>query len=275
MVFAHALKSKKGNEVAKAFEDIFDNINIANFQGPSVCLVDRGSEFFNSEVKNLFKERSIVLKAARGLQKSALAERAIKSIKKIIMTAVQSGEWPENNNFNSALKMTCKNINGRYNRDIKMTPLDAFSSGVSSKKLRQQVWHNSNFIIPSQYMEEERNLLKGKGIKERGITWKIGQLVLCPVKRQQRGQIRNKEFKQKFNLHPSRIKAIFHSRRPLLFKLEDVHTKKALHRLFYSAEIKKAFFPPNIDVSKIIDFRVTQSKKLEYKLESDKKWHGV
>ena len=217
MVFARGLKSKTGAEVASAFENIFDNIALDDFRGPAVCQVDRGKEFFNASVKKLFEDRDIILKAATNISKSAVAERSVKVIKKIVMTAVQAGEWPDSANFDDVVQMACRNSNGRFNRGIKMTPLQAFSDGKEALKRREQVWQAARFVSPSTYVKEQKDLAEGRGIEERGIMWKLGQLVLPPARKSGSSAIGEKEYRRKFDLRFAVIDEIFHSRRPLLF----------------------------------------------------------
>ena len=275
MVFARGLKSKRGAEVAEAFKNIFDNIDLVDFQGPAVCQVDRGKEFFNATVKNLFEKRNIILKAATNISKSAIAERQVKVIKKLVMTAVQTGEWPDGANFDAVVQMACKNSNGRYNRGIKMTPMQAFSDAKASSQRREQVWQSANFVSPATFVREQKDLVEGKGIEERGITWKIGQLVLPPVKKSGSSAIGEKDYKRKFDLRFATINEIFHSRRPLLFRLIKSDTKRPFPRLFYSVELKEANVPPTINASDVTDVRVTKNRKLEYKTKTDERWHSA
>lgn len=156
-----------------------------------------------------------------------------------------------------------------------MTPLQAFSDGKEALKRREQVWQAARFVSPSTYVKEQKDLAEGRGIEERGIMWKLGQLVLPPARKSGSSAIGEKEYRRKFDLRFAVIDEIFHSRRPLLFRLIKSDSKRPYPRLFYSVELKEANVPSSLDPSDVVDVRVTQSKKLEYKTKSDNRWHAA
>jgi hypothetical protein len=76
-IFVKCLKSKNSDDVAKAFEEIFEE-----FGAPiHVLETDRGKEFLGS-TKRLFKEKKIFYKQKYGKNKASYAESGIHIIKK-------------------------------------------------------------------------------------------------------------------------------------------------------------------------------------------------
>ena len=75
-VWTRPLKTKCGKEVAKAFEDIFQN------GGKTIKLrTDKGREFSNKIVQNLFKVEDVHHFVTQNEPKACIAERAIKTLK--------------------------------------------------------------------------------------------------------------------------------------------------------------------------------------------------
>ena len=70
------LKDKRSESVAHAFEKIFKA-----GRHPRLLWTDKGSEFYNSSVKRLLKERHISLYSTENEEKSSVVERWNQSIK--------------------------------------------------------------------------------------------------------------------------------------------------------------------------------------------------
>lgn len=275
MIFARGLRTKTGKEVAAAMEDIIKEASekLKDFIGPQHLEVDGGKEFDNSHMKDLMKKTDTIMTIATGMSKARMSERAVRTIKNLIMASAQTGNWPKGKKWNQVVKMAAKNINNRVNRKIKMTPEDALNSQNSIKLLQNQ-WKSSKTIPPARYLKEEKMIRNGKGIEENGKSWKLGQLVLPPQKKLRRGTFKDKDYKMHYRLHFKKISSILHARRPLMFQLKDARTGKKNPRLYYSRELKMISIPDYIDANDVIDHRITQKKGLEYKTDNGR-WHQV
>ena len=279
MVFARGLTSKKGQQVATAIKDIFEEIKtqLPTFNGVKTLEVDRGGEFTSGETRQTLKGFNTRLKFSQGrLHKARLSERQVRSFKRIIMAAVQTGKWPKNANWNEVVKMTAENINGRYNRDIKMAPLDIFQDKEGqAQSARNTQWEKAGLVSPREYMQEEKLLQSGQGIPELNKTWKLGQTVLIPKKKKERGSLKKKEFEMQYELNLWIVAAIFHARRPLLFLLKNPKTNRLSKHVYYGNELKMVTLPAHLAVKDLKEYRITQKEGLQYKTEHDNKWHTV
>ena len=114
-VWTRAMKTTQGIETAKVLEDIFitSNRQCDNFRS------DAGPEFTNKRVRDLLQKRGINYFVTNNTVKAAVAERAIKTIKRLLhlyMTAKQTHEWVD------VLPKLTHSYNHSYHRSIKMIP---------------------------------------------------------------------------------------------------------------------------------------------------------
>ncbi|CAI4220412.1 unnamed protein product [Auanema sp. JU1783] len=75
MLYAEPLKTKRGEEVAKAFEKVFESFT------PIQLITDKGVEFYNVHCQKLFKSLKIAHGSTNTVQKAAMVERANRTIK--------------------------------------------------------------------------------------------------------------------------------------------------------------------------------------------------
>ena len=75
-MFLQPLKKKTGQEVAGAFEKILKQYK----RTPNLLHVDKGKEFVNKYFKTMLKKHNIVMYHTQNLEKSAIAERANRTI---------------------------------------------------------------------------------------------------------------------------------------------------------------------------------------------------
>ena len=74
------LKDKKGESIVDAFQKILKKPNRRRRK----ILVDKGSEFYNSHFKKWFKDNNIEMYSTHNEEKSNIAERFIRTLKKIL-----------------------------------------------------------------------------------------------------------------------------------------------------------------------------------------------
>ena len=123
------LKNKKGETVAEAFESILEEGRL-----PKMLWTDKGSEFYNRWVKDLFDKHNIKLYSTENEEKSSVVERWNRTMKEKMwkqFTAQNSTEWVD------ILPKLLTEYNNTKHRSIKMTPAEA-----SEKKNEDAVYLN-------------------------------------------------------------------------------------------------------------------------------------
>ena len=114
--WAIPLKDKKGVSIANAFQKILDK----SAHKPNKIWVDKGSEFYNSSFKKWLKDNDIEMYSIHNEGKSIVAERFIKTLKKIYkhMTSISK------NVYINKLDDIVDEYNHTYHRTIKMKLVD-------------------------------------------------------------------------------------------------------------------------------------------------------
>ena len=72
-------KDKKGIMITNAFQKILDQSN----RKPNKIWVDKGSEFYNRSMKSQLEKKGIEMYSTHNEEKSVIAERFIRTFKKI------------------------------------------------------------------------------------------------------------------------------------------------------------------------------------------------
>ena len=72
-------KDKKGIMITNAFQKILDRSN----RKPNKIWVDKGSEFYNRSMKSQLEKKGIEMYSTHNEEKSVIAERFIRTFKKI------------------------------------------------------------------------------------------------------------------------------------------------------------------------------------------------
>lgn len=197
--------------------------------------------------------------------KARMAERAIRSVKRVIMAMYQTGNWQEEWSWETAVQRTEAALNGRYNRNIGTSPNNAVKE---MGRLISEAWDKKKLQSPAKYFADRDRLLSGGDIKTlNSKTFALNDLVLIP-KRSVKGGIGVKEFQIHYTLIPHRIVNIFHAQKPTLFKVKNVLTGEFGRRLFYAPELKKISLPEAVAASDIEDVRILPGTGLEYKLKN-------
>ncbi|PFX21870.1 putative uncharacterized transposon-derived protein F54H12.3 [Stylophora pistillata] len=128
------LKNKKGESVAEGFEKIFTEGRV-----PKRLWVDKGTEYYNSHVKDLMKSKGVVMYSIENEEKSSVCERWNRTIK--------TDMWKQftiqnNTQYLDILPRIVEKYNNRKHRSIGMTPTEA-----SKKK-------NENAVFLKLYSKE-------------------------------------------------------------------------------------------------------------------------
>ncbi|PFX11591.1 putative uncharacterized transposon-derived protein F54H12.3 [Stylophora pistillata] len=111
------LKNKKSESVAEGFEKIFTEGRV-----PKRLWVDKGSEYYNSHVKDLMKSKGVEMYSTENEEKASVCERWNRTIKTDMWKqfTIQS-----NTQYLDILPRIVEKYNNRKHRSIGMTPTEA------------------------------------------------------------------------------------------------------------------------------------------------------
>jgi len=121
--WARPLKSKRGKEVAAAFEDIFKEGRI-----PKRIQTDQGKEFENRDVQALFQNHNIELFSVKSAYKAAVVERFNRTLKTKLwryFTVNMNEKWVD------VLPKVLVSYNNSKHRSIGCKPSEVNSSNVA------------------------------------------------------------------------------------------------------------------------------------------------
>ena len=147
--WARPLKTKSGNEVAAAIDDIFQS-----GRKPRRIQTDQGKEFFNSSVKKLLSDNDIELFSVKSPVKAAIVERFNRTLKSKIwrmFTSRNNHKWLDD------LPKLVHSYNNAIHRTIAMKPADV------NKDNAMVVWERL-------YAKDKRNVSTMKGIREGDVV---------------------------------------------------------------------------------------------------------
>lgn len=151
-VWSRPLKTLKSLEMVSVMHDIFSDAQ------PQKLYTDAGSEFVGKSVQSFLNSRNIEHYIARSETKAALAERAIKTIKKkllLYMDEKNTNDWVE------ALQDVVYAYNNSYHRSIKMTPTEARNSNTAdvwNNQFRQKLKRKKHVKKPTKEIEFKFNV---------------------------------------------------------------------------------------------------------------------
>ena len=152
------LKNKEGKTVAEALKNIFEE------RKPEKLWTDKGTEFYNKDVKKL-----IEIYSTENEEKSSVVERWIRTMKEKMFKY-----FTENNTYNyiEALPELVEDYNNTVHSSTKLTPIDA-----SKEKNELTVWRNlypdrykTNRLNPKFSVGDEVRISKKKKVFEKGYT---------------------------------------------------------------------------------------------------------
>ena len=194
------LKNKKGVNVAKALENIFQE------RKPEKLWTDKGTEFYNKDVKKLLD-----IYSTENEEKSSMVERWIRTMKEKMWKY-----FTDNNTYRyiDILPDLVEDYNNTVHTSIKMTPIEA-----SKKKNELIAWRN---LYPDRYkihnlqpkfsVGDEVRITKKKKVFEKGYTTRWTEEIFT-------------------------IKKIQNTN-PITYKLEDLQGEE-IKGSFYEPELQK------------------------------------
>ena len=135
------LKNKTGLTVSEAFKNLFKE------RKPMYIWSDKGSEFYNQQVKELLKDNNIKLYSTENEEKSSVVERWIGTMKQQMFKYFTASETLK---YYDILDRLVKNYNNTVHSSIKMTPVEA-------SKLKNEIT-----VYKNLYPEKEEKIKKPK-----------------------------------------------------------------------------------------------------------------
>ncbi len=235
--WAYPLKSKKGNEVASVLKRIFQTTkgkNTKYFQ------TDKGTEFYNANVKKLLKEKNIHhFSTYNDEMKSSIVERFNRTLKiRLWKYFTNSQQF----NYLDALPKFINSYNNTYHNTIKLTP-----SSVNNENM-EKIWWNI-YDLPDLITKKQKfNVGDYVRITSYKMTFDKGYI---PIWREEIFKI---------------IKKL--NTTPITYKVQDLNNEN-IEGSFYSEELQHVNLPKEFKIEKIIRSRGTGKNR-----EIFVKWKG-
>lgn len=156
------LKNKTGVTVSEAFKTLFKE------RKPMYIWSDKGSEFYNRQVKELLKDNNIKLYSTENEEKSSVVERWIGTMKQHMYKYFTAHET---NKYYDVLDDLVKDYNNTVHSSIKMTPVEASKSENQSTVYENLYPEKEEIKKPIKFKVGDRvRIGKKKGQFEKGYT---------------------------------------------------------------------------------------------------------
>lgn len=271
-VFARGLKDKSGFAIVSAFKSIFQKLKAEGMPVPRQLVSDQGGEFKNRAFTKMCQEENIQLTFAKGFHKARLAERAIRSMKRILAAAVQTGSWDKRTSWDALVQQAAGNINSRYNRNLGMSPNQ---TKKNYWRVMTDAWGRRHFDSFAHFAETERAIQNNEVFKDGGKEFRLGTNVLLPRQKQRRAEVKDKESDMHYHPIPWQISAIFHAAQPAMYKVINPRTGTSGKRLYYAKELQPVTLPPGVDTAKIKDWRIVPGRGMQFQVGDPDRWIDV
>ena len=234
------LKSKNGKELKLAMDTLFEKVK----RRPQFIQTDKGTEFLNFHIQNLFKSYNIKFFTTHSERKASVVERLNRTIKSLMFKI-----FTKNNNrrYIDDLDTIINRYNNSYHRSIKMKPIEV------TKENEPLVWMNiyEGKLFPRKTSKDKDPIL-------------IGDLVRISI---ERGPFR-KSYLEGWSEEIFRVKFIVNGTPPV-YKIED-QAKEEIKGTFYKEELQKVEEPDSYRIEKIIRRKRDREGNLLYYV----KWRG-
>jgi len=227
--WAKPLKSKRGDEVKDAFEDIFKEAM------PEKIQFDEGTEFYNRHLKELLEQNSIEWFSTKSDKKAALVERLNLTLKKRMwkyFTAKETHKWDD------VLDDFVKDYNHSYHSGVGMKPVEA-----RKEENEGDAWYNlygvhlvTTFGEPKYKVGDSVRIAKYKSVFAKGYLPNYTEEV----------------FKVKQTIFTQ----------PIVYKLED-YQNEDIEGYFYEEELSYVPNPDDIEykIEKVLRYKTDKGKK--------------
>ena len=224
--YAVAVKSKHGQEVAKALESILENVH------PKLIQCDRGLEFYNAHVGAVMAKYNIEMFSIHSENKASLAERAIRTIKERlfrIFTHQSSYRWVD------VLSDVIVAYNNSYHRGLKHIP------SLVTKRNEVDIW-----------IKQYSNLVKDV----ENTKFKVGDRVRISKNK----GLFSKGYLQNWTDEVFTISRVNTKYKPAMYNLND-YNGESIEGSFYENELSKTTIK-EYRIEKILRTKTVNNKKL-------------
>ena len=126
--WALPLKTKNGNEVATVLKRLFDSMK----EKPKKLWSDRGSEFYNPQVKRLLQQENIEIYSTRGITKNSVIERFNRTLRENLEKVFQRNR---NLNWIDNIQDVVRKYNSTKHSAIEAKPVDVYQGKVKAKAI--------------------------------------------------------------------------------------------------------------------------------------------
>ena len=155
------LKDKKGTTVRDAFRTVFKD------RTPKKLWTDKGSEFYNREVKELLQKHGVEIYSTENEEKSSVVERWNRTMKEKMFKYFSANSTRA---YLPVLDDLVRQYNTTKHRSIKMTPVAASQKDNEAKVF----WNLYGDLPPMQpprfKVGDKVRITKKKGVFEKGYT---------------------------------------------------------------------------------------------------------
>lgn len=212
--WAKPLRNKSGIVTARNLEDIF----VTSERNPSKLWADRGTEFYNVNVREVLRRYNIKLYSTYNEPKSAIAERFIRTLREKIESnfiLTHSTVWYD------ILPELVHEYNTSFHRSISMTPEDAI------KPENYQQVYDALYNRPKRKTPEQRR-------KDRTAVFQIGDKVRISLHKRlfEKGATAN------WSEEIFEISNVLVTKRPIVYKIKDLAGEE-LEGTFYRQQLQK------------------------------------
>jgi hypothetical protein len=210
-VWARALKQKSGQEVARAFQSIFEE---AGGGAPKLLQTDQGREFYNSQVRTLLTKYKVHLFSVKSAMKASLAERVNRTLKSRLwryFTYTNQHKW-----FH-----ILQDLVNSYNN----TPHHSLPMGLTPLQAAQ----NEHWHTVWQHQESRKHIKTAN-------TFAVGDWVR--VSRWK--ETFEKGFTVNWSEEVYQVVEVNQRTQPRMYVLQDVQTGQRLKPKFYAEELQLA-----------------------------------
>ena len=218
--WAIPLKNKEGLTLKKSFNDLLSKGRV-----PINLQVDKGTEFYNKNVKSLLKEYKINLYSSYSHLKASIIERFNRSLK--------TEMWKKftlngNNKWIDILDDLIENYNKKLHRSIGMRPID--------------VNHNNVKLVLDRIRSNKYYKIK----QNKKPTFKIGDIVRISKEKHifEKGYTPNWTTE---NFTVTKVRPTI----PFTYKIKD-YMNKPIDGTFYEEELQKCKFPDTYLIERVI-----------------------
>ena len=155
------LETKTGKEVPQAFRKLF----LAGH--PSRLWTDKGTEFYNQQLKSVLKANNVMLYSTENEEKSGVVERWNRTMKNIMWMYFTANNTQK---YVDVLPSMVDKYNSTYRRSINLTPSDARNLS-NYQHVHNALYANARKATsPKFHVGDKVRITRKKGTFKKGFT---------------------------------------------------------------------------------------------------------